>query len=253
MDIQTLTFNEQALLFAKCSQIAYYKETLGKQSARELGFDNISYFSHDEAQGYIFKTDTDIVIALRGTEPSKINDIIADLKVWRTSLPGDQEVHAGFLEEVDDIWYPTYKKFLEYFHNNKGMNVWITGHSLGGAMGTIFAQRLCIRDHADHITMFTYGSPRVGNRAFGRKITCDHYRFVNNNDIVPRLPTPFFGYKHHGILMYMNFNGDYAKLTFWQKTKDHLRGRWTALVSFKWFDGARDHSITSYLNNLKNK
>ena len=50
--------------------------------------------------------------------------------------------------------------------------VYITGHSLGGAIATIIAGRL-IKDQvvdADRLKLYTFGSPRVGNPAFSQSI-----------------------------------------------------------------------------------
>ena len=55
--------------------------------------------------------------------------------------------------------------------------------------------------------MYTFGSPRVGNAAFSRTVPRNSYRFVNNNDIVTRLPPPIAGYEHVGTLKFIDRNG----------------------------------------------
>ena len=50
--------------------------------------------------------------------------------------------------------------------------VYITGHSLGGAIATIIAGRL-IKDQvadANRLKLYTFGSPRVGNPAFSQSM-----------------------------------------------------------------------------------
>lgn len=121
--------------------------------------------------------------------------------------------------------------------------LYITGHSLGGAMATIAASRL--KDKAT--CLYTYGSPRVGSRTFVKSFDVPHYRHVNNNDVVVKVPFAFLGYRHHGTLRYINYYGNIRKLTPWQRIKDQWRGRLTALKKKVPFDGAYDHGMGYYV------
>ena len=76
------------------------------------------------------------------------------------------------------------------------------------------------------------------------------YRFVNNNDIVCKVP-PYGFFTHIGELQYINYYGNIRKVTWWQRFKDQLRGRWRALTKFQLFDGAFDHSMTLYADKVK--
>jgi hypothetical protein len=76
---------------------------------------------------------------------------------------------------------------------------------------------------------------------------------VNNNDVVTKVPFWIMGFRHHGDLTYINYYGNVRKLTYWQKVKDHMRGRWAAIKKLQFFDGMRDHSITGYADNLKKR
>jgi predicted lipase len=70
--------------------------------------------------------------------------------------------------------------------------LWLTGHSLGGALA-VLAAWLCDRRTINVHQIYTYGGPMVGNKvaaaaidkAFPDKI----FRFVNLTDPVPMLPT----------------------------------------------------------------
>lgn len=70
---------------------------------------------------------------------------------------------------------------------------YITGHSLGGAFATIAALHLSHMKifPAEKLSLYTFGSPRVGNRAFALEVTASvkqSYRVVHSNDIVPHVP-----------------------------------------------------------------
>ena len=103
---------------------------------------------------------------------------MADLNIIKNSAMAGGKVHGGFQQEVDDLWMEIVK---ELEHNDQlkvRKDVYFTGHSLGAAMATISATR-----YQPH-ELFTFGSPRVGGKRFIKNIKCNHYRFMNNNDIV---------------------------------------------------------------------
>lgn len=108
-------------------------------------------------------------------------------------------------------------------------------------MATLAASR-CKPD-----ALYTYGSPRAGTRKFVKSFNTPHYRHVNNNDIVPKVPFAFLGYKHHGTLRYINYYGNIRKLTYWQRLKDQWRGRKQAWKKKVPFDGAYDHGMAYYV------
>ncbi len=69
----------------------------------------------------------------------------------------------------------------------------ICGHSLGGALATLFAVDVAANAAApfNSPTAYTYASPRTGNPDFVTKYTeliSTTYRFVDNVDLVPKLP-----------------------------------------------------------------
>ena len=77
-----------------------------------------------------------------------------------------------------------------------------------------------------------------------------HWRFVNNNDIVTKVPFWFMGYRHHGTEWYINYYGNIRDHTYWQRVKDAWRGRARAVKKLQFFDGMYDHSITGYADKL---
>ena len=72
--------------------------------AQELGFTDIEFYNKDGAQAYRFENAEDIVIACRGTEPSELNDIKADLRALPVMAETIGRVHIGFKSEVDELW-----------------------------------------------------------------------------------------------------------------------------------------------------
>ncbi|KAI6183054.1 Class 3 lipase protein [Aphelenchoides bicaudatus] len=88
------------------------------------------------------------------------------------------------------LWkYPEYK-------------VWVTGHSLGGALAQIAAGELVgvQKVPSDRVVMINFGQPRVGNKEYVEvyeKLVPNAFRIVHANDLVPHVPPKSFdGYEH---------------------------------------------------------
>jgi triacylglycerol lipase len=110
---------------------------------------------------------------------------------------------------VDKIWAGILTCGMDAKKNNKAL--WLTGHSLGAAMATIMAYRFASYDLGPTPSgLFTYGSPRVGNRKFinyFNTLPFEHHRWVNDGDIVTKIPlVPFF--YHCGTMHHINSKGE---------------------------------------------
>ena len=236
----------QSLLFAELASVSYYDEEPARQLTECMGFTGQQFFDRDGAQAYLFWNDVDCVVACRGTEPNEWNDIKADANAVAVVTETLGKVHKGFNQEVDDLW-PMLEDAL--VANKK--TLWFTGHSLGGAMATICAGR-CHLSEIESMpeALFTYGSPRVGDKRFVNFVELDHRRWVNNNDMVTRVPPAWMGYRHAGQEMYLNRNGDIQKMNGWTRTVDRLRGFLRGLTQFE-IDHFSDHSIDRYVEYIQ--
>lgn len=85
----------------------------------------------------------------------------------------------------------------------------MTGHSLGGALATLFALELSssqlAKQGAIFVTMYNFGSPRVGNKRFAdvyNEKVKDSWRVVNPRDIIPTVPR-LMGYCHVAQPVYL--------------------------------------------------
>lgn len=180
------------------------------------------------------------VVAFRGTEVSEIRDLLADLDLFpdeATDAPG--KVHRGFKNALDEVWGDV-RRLLD---DTAASKVWFTGHSLGAGLATLASSR-----YPGEQGVYTFGSPRVGDRGYAAGYGEYHYRFVNQNDLVTLVPPePFFS--HVGSLKYIGKDDSpidtgriHDKLSFFRKLKDRLSGRVdTALAAVRaWRDGELD-------------
>jgi triacylglycerol lipase len=236
---------EQALFCCRVSEIVYNRPptNIVKLINQHKEINNYAFGSKDGTEYILFTIGNTKYVVFRGTEPNQMEDIKADLKVWKTTSDTEGKVHSGFKNALDLVWN-NISGWLQ--KQTSAGKVIFCGHSLGGALATLAASRVTNSE------AYTFGSPKVGNRKWCRKQKFNHYRFVNNNDVVPKVPFFLLGYKHYGNLCYINHYGNIRKPTWWQRTKDSFRGRWAAIKKKQFFDGIYDHNISGYKKKINN-
>lgn len=249
VDISSFSFLQRALLFAELSMIAYLVPNETKEAATLLGFTKTTYYNNDGSQAYSFANDSDIVIAFRGTEPNEWNDIKADMDAKKALAETVGHVHRGFKKEVDDLW-PQLEKMLLSNKQNLTKKLWFTGHSLGGAMASICAGR-CLLSHIDTHPeqVHTFGSPRVGTKRYINHAKVNYVRWVNNNDIVPRSPPAWLGYRHSGQEKYLDAQGKLRELNKIERRADMWKGLVLG-IKRREIDYFSDHLIDRYVENI---
>lgn len=128
-----------------------------------------------------------IAIAFRGTSTFDLEDWATDLNV-RMNQSG---IHDGFCDALK----PVMDRIALYIPKPNGKKLYLTGHSLGGALANVAAWFF------PGSRLVTFGSPRVGDRDVAQTIessTAHIERYVHGDDIVPTLPPKSLGYKHAG-------------------------------------------------------
>ena len=205
-----------------------------------------TYIDVEGAQAYVMSDSKDVLIACRGTEPTQLNDVLADLKTFPVKHHLGGKVHRGFYAEYDKV-IPGIKEALAK-HDKKGVkDVWVCGHSLGGAMALLVSVELKPSGGCH-----TFGQPRVGNVEFLKVIDFPYYRYRNNNDIVPGVPPSWLFFKHGGVLRYINSHGNIRVATYWQRFKDKKRGFINATKKGKFKDQDLDHNMSAYHEYISN-
>ena len=237
---------ERSLLFAEMSMLSYLHDDEAQPVLLSVGFTDIKYIDRDGAQAYELMNEHDVVVVCRGTEPNEWNDIKADANAFTDLAETVGRVHRGFKREVDDIW-----PILEETLRDETRNVWFAGHSLGGAMAQICAGRCQLSEIAAvPREVYTFGRPRVGTKRYIQNADVRHIRWVNNNDIVTRVPPRWLRYRHNGVKMYLDRNGELKRLSAAQRGKDRWAGFWSGLKQRK-FDHFSDHAIAAYVDYIR--
>jgi hypothetical protein len=145
-------------------------------------------------------------------EPSTANKTMFHLGLTDPLLnPLDHKeigVHAGFQLALNVVWPDVRSKLHNYRAANGEAPIFFTGHSLGAALATIAIARCEFRN----LALFTFGSPRAGNKAFCEKVREQAdggiYRFVDNQDLVTTAPPQDLFYSHTAGMMHIDGKGD---------------------------------------------
>lgn len=118
-------------------------------------------------------------------------------------------IHAGFWAAYGKMS----QEILQMLTNKEEFSgdIVVTGHSLGGALAQLLALDLRMSLGAKvAIALYTFGSPRVGNRAFAKIFNLAvprSFRVVFRNDIVTTMPgPPFFVHGKSKLVMYFFSN-----------------------------------------------
>lgn len=258
----TTTFNiKNALYFANVSRLVYlgYSEIEEEAKQLQVGF---KYFEKGNTQALILYDDDKVILAFRGTESQNLADWITDLQCRKVRyFYGKGKIHAGFERSLVDVWEYIYQALQEIKPQVMNRRIWLTGHSMGGALATLtpmWLQGSGLFQDYDMAGGYTFGSPRVGNEEFATEFTQlvgnKWYRIVNCSDFVARVPRRIVGYKHVGQLYYFDEDGklytpEHSQNlwgTFWDRIEMGIDAALKLELSV-----IENHNIANYIKNLK--
>ncbi len=196
--------------------------------AREKGVDlwGHGYIAMSGGQGYVSIDKDNIVVVFRDTDSDdgweKTLNMLTDARATTKKLshimePGigtsdkykDIGVHEGFLSEYQLF----HDEVLEYVNRYPDKDIYVAGHSLGGALATLGSFDIAAHT-GRHVTTITFGGPRVGTaefRAAFEELGINMYRVVMDADPVARVPGFFIPYEHVGRLLQLHNTGDLFK------------------------------------------
>lgn len=170
-----------------------------------------------------------VIVAYRGTEPTNAISWLADAEVTPEFVevptqpgvePPRQAVHAGFYRNMRSIRWQVVEA-LTRAHEGLSINgdrasarlehpmerLYLTGHSLGGAMALLMGMALCANEvyrkafWPSMAGIHTFGQPMVGTQnlvdAFSADMQKKVFRYVFGKDPVPHLPPTATGTLAH--------------------------------------------------------
>ncbi len=178
--------SKQALL-ALVEQFDYdykqEKQTLERELAC-LNYQLVETFDHAGTQAILATNDHHVVLAFRGTEANSIQDIKTDANAVQQTCKTGGKIHSGFDKAYKQVAQDIDKALAADALADKPL--FITGHSLGGALATIAAKK--ITHKGGNAGCYTFGAPRIGDEEWISNIKTPVYRLVNAADCITMMP-----------------------------------------------------------------
>jgi triacylglycerol lipase len=149
--------------------------------------------------GFVILEQNHNVISFRGTQKLISKDtLLTDLRAsminieWLDAEPNNPRGHRGFVNSYNQVR----RNLINRQYTNK---IYVTGHSLGGALATLAALDLKRNFPNKDIVVYTFASPKVGDSTFAtlfnNTLGAASERVFIEGDLVPRLP-PQESYEH---------------------------------------------------------
>lgn len=213
---------------AEAALLAYAEKEFAIPQYSKAGLNvegNQPFSRGGSTQCYVAHNQDVVIVAFRGTQVPKpvagklpgeiwrqvVKDLWTDGKSRLVVSGQGGSVHEGFKMALDEVWEPLKSHLYGLKEEKPTRTFWFTGHSLGAALATLAADR-----YGDVQGLYTFGSPLVGDEGFARDFYVGGYRFVNNNDVVARIPLwgpsainlmKWGRYEHVGLLEYIDETG----------------------------------------------
>uniref|UniRef100_A0A0N5C7C0 Lipase_3 domain-containing protein n=1 Tax=Strongyloides papillosus TaxID=174720 RepID=A0A0N5C7C0_STREA len=134
----------------------------------------------------------EIIIVFRGT---KTNEQLVEEGI--DSLIGGNDffglgVVNYYFDKASNALWPSIVKLFQN-EEYKDYKVYVTGHSLGGALAALCAAKIRVKNFrkSNEIFLYTFGQPRIGSSKFAfnfDKLVPNSWRVIHRMDIVPHLP-----------------------------------------------------------------
>ena len=160
-------------------------------------------------KGYIVRAGDAAILSFAGTEPDS-------LRAWDIDfhfVPGPDGISSGFGRALAAVQ----ARIEDLLGSLNGIPLYVTGHSLGGALAVVAAARLPAKMRNNIRGVYTFGMPRPGNSLFaagyhapvGSSLGDRTYRFRHGDDIVPTVAPQIVGALHVGRLLHCPHGGTF--------------------------------------------
>lgn len=180
---------------------------------------SLTKFSDKERQKQVY------MLCFRGSENSKdwkINFKYDKVPYTENKDPNTPQVHEGFKQYLDFVLAQKNANgtlLSQMLVEETDADILITGHSLGGAIATLYtANLLDMGVDPNRIFTITFGAPAVGNQAFADlyKNKANILRITSSQDLVPVSLKKFVGgYAHFG--RHRVFQADVQELDYYDQ------------------------------------
>ncbi len=200
------------LVLAELSLRVYGTLDSAAEQSRQLGFESGRALVSENLVAWICHRPGVTVIVFQGTTDD-LADWFTNGRIRREPVPGGA-MHRGF-HNAYQRFKPAIDAEIAKFPNDQ---IWITGHSLGGAEAMACGHDLAFSQGRTIAGIVTFGQPRLLGpllRKNLRPVIGDRtLRFIHGRDIVPRVPP---NYRHFADEIHFQ-NGSYQRTSDLEST-----------------------------------
>jgi hypothetical protein len=184
---------------------------------RGTGLDVVTFLDErtadSDTKALVLQGDPVVLVAFVGSEAGGLGSALRDgatsMRVGQVAM-GRGLVHGGYRQALHSVYTPLHDVLRERM--GEGQRLWLTGHSLGGALATLAAYRL----QGDGIPIqgvVLFGSPKVGDpvwaEEFQERLGERVHAWATAQDPVPFSPPSLHGreYRRTGSQNLIAYDG----------------------------------------------
>lgn len=210
-------------------------------------FPLVRTFGKGAVEGFVAANDADVIVAIRGYQnPDR----------WIEAIPFAQVpgfggyVSEGVKTNARAVWDSVLAGFFDANVGEK--TLWLTGHSVGGAVVTVLAAELDAEGF-DIASAYSFGAPAVFDQDAADAFRPTLHRVVNDGDWIPELQWPRIArpYVHTGHRHLLLRSGAVGSGRY----PDHLARRIDRFMNIETpmdYGGAiEDHRADEYIRRLR--
>ncbi len=199
---------------SECAFLVYCHPGFARMAFKLAGFNHFQFFQGTGTECMVCWNDKTIILSFRGTEMKSLS-IFHELRTDFDTIPipfdMGGKVHKGFLKGLEEIWDGDdgLRQFLDILiEENPSKPLWITGHSLGGALAG-----LCFSRMETATGLYVFGAPRIGDQDY-INLTSSRpvWRIENGRDPVTMVPLDVpalkFNFKDMGHPVFLSKEGE---------------------------------------------
>ncbi len=162
-----------------------------------LGLTVLAFIESEEEEGtgtqsLVLQSDDVVLVVFSGSEghddAAAMRDWLTNASIWPLEVAGVR-VHRGFHYALESVWEELDAAVAGPLEGGRAL--WITGHSLGGALANLAAYRWR-REQVPVAGVYTFAAPKIGDAAFvddfQQRLGARSQQWSTTLDPVPRLP-----------------------------------------------------------------
>ena len=178
--------------------------TTWKLTATAFERTSIAFQKIYDTRGIVASRQDAIIVAFAGTDPVVWENLATNLAIRPNTA---SNTHSGFAAALDGIWDTVHSAV-----KTATVPVLFAGHSLGGALAALAAERAHDAGIAP-AAVYVFGMPRAGGDVFASRYNAKlgekTFRLVYGRDVVATVPMSKLGFRHVGRMLACSTDGKF--------------------------------------------